>query len=842
VEGLISPIFTKLAQLWGIIEEALREMDSTGSGMRASGSSTNGEDDFRSASSKAGKAKKEVRKRRLTASLNDAVANLQDELLLLEDVFKVGLTSLNEQIIEMMLATFVYPLLLQPLLLFMQRFPSMSGSGRDLNSPFSDPLIADEQHSDFLTEGELERTEHHDTAPAKTAFLTLASVFHLVTNRPLLRLLLTALFHPMAPEASGETMIRAKPDVACSGPDGKLYVRVDEPTVSNLTSTTDDKSMYLFGKVTGQRGAAASSSAGDQCVFVLSPVLADVLENQASGSASFIARTRPNPYRRSILACLAEAGDIAGLRNLSVLAMDAALSRFDGKFVCDMLFGTGMKSFSNDIPMDERRLDTKRVHKMHDRGMGGRASVQSRRSLQPASPGGVQNFVAEVVASLCVGVVNATSQWKGVRVLEYDKIAAHALLCAIRDNPRALQMAAKLIERRRSQTASFMSQLPSLIDKTPVTRLSGEFRGGPSAPKSIPEDDEQRLGLLMNRIFYERHGKDNASVIEGLVRTRTGPDMDNRLIAISQESSFDDMSPRICNSEMKSDPDVSDELASLEIAQTCAASHLHLDALCNLIQDLAATNGNALKNKKLTEYAFTNSGQVINFTGSYEKELRRSLYASISQSIVTTIVEEHDVDSSHHRDKGLPEAGSVVGLVGRTAFPCVCEVPAANAKLFTDDAACVVAEGVKWQSLYLVFLGRYMVLAEPEKGGSGGNGRIITACSLSKLNVEKDVQNEDSGSPARRLLLSHDWYEKMPPSLFLLEEKPCDKILGPFACVQSYRSCMDLWFEDENAADRAYKIIDTKLTKSRSRRGNRIREKLSDDDIYSGLVPDNNAF
>ena len=125
---------------------------------------------------------------------------------------------------------------------------------------------------------------------------------------------------------------------------------------------------------------------------------------------------------------------------------------------------------------------------------------------------------------------------------------------------------------------------------------------------------------------------------------------------------------------------------------------------------------------------------------------------------------------------------------------------------------------------------------------SGGNGRIITACSLSKLNVENDVQNESSDSPARRLLLSHEWFEKMPPSLFLLEEKPCDKLLGPFARVQSYRSCMDLWFEDENAADRAYKIIDTKLKKAKSRRGNRIREKFSGDDIYSNLVPDNNAY
>lgn len=111
------------------------------------------------------------------------------------------------------------------------------------------------------------------------------------------------------------------------------------------------------------------------------------------------------------------------------------------------------------------------------------------------------------------------------------------------------------------------------------------------------------------------------------------------------------------------------------------------------------------------------SGTIINTNGSFEKEIRSSIYAPVTQNLVSTLLQEQDEDKIHHRDKGPPATGSVVGLVGRTAFPCVCEVPAVNAKLFTDEAACVVAEGVKWQSLYLVFLGRYMILAEPERGG-----------------------------------------------------------------------------------------------------------------------------
>lgn len=105
---------------------------------------------------------------------------------------------------------------------------------------------------------------------------------------------------------------------------------------------------------------------------------------------------------------------------------------------------------------------------------------------------------------------------------------------------------------------------------------------------------------------------------------------------------------------------------------------------------------------------------------------------------------------------------------------------------------------------------------------------MIASCGLARLKVAKgDVQSTDNDSPARRLLLSYEWYEEMPPGLFLLEEQPIANNLGPFARVQSHRSCLDLWFEDESAADRAYIVIDIKVNKARTRRGNRIREKLA---------------
>jgi len=178
-----------------------------------------------------------------------------------------------------------------------------------------------------------------------------------------------------------------------------------------------------------------------------------------------------------------------------------------------------------------------------------------------------------------------------------------------------------------------------------------------------------------------------------------------------------------------------------------------------------------------------------------------------------------------------PSSGSIVGLVGRAAFPCVCEVAEECDALFTDKAACVIAEGVKWQSLYLVLLGKYLILAEPEKGGSGGNGRVVTACRLSCLHVEKDnPPSVESASPARRLLLTHSSPNLKPPSVFIQEPSENKQQKTKHNSLNMNGSRMDLWFEDSLTAGHAYKVLSTKIIRSRARRGNKIREILAQND------------
>lgn len=87
VASLVSPVFTKLAEVWGMLEEYFREMDSIEESSSRPGSGTALDDRRRTA--KVEKAREETRRKRVVSSFQDAAASVQDELLMLEDVLKV---------------------------------------------------------------------------------------------------------------------------------------------------------------------------------------------------------------------------------------------------------------------------------------------------------------------------------------------------------------------------------------------------------------------------------------------------------------------------------------------------------------------------------------------------------------------------------------------------------------------------------------------------------------------------------------------------------------------------------------------------------------------------------
>lgn len=84
VEHLISPIFTKLAEHWTAIDEQIRLID-TNKHMGYNDMN----DDVGVRNERMAVAKEKVRRDRLLRNFKDKVADLQDELLLLDDVFQV---------------------------------------------------------------------------------------------------------------------------------------------------------------------------------------------------------------------------------------------------------------------------------------------------------------------------------------------------------------------------------------------------------------------------------------------------------------------------------------------------------------------------------------------------------------------------------------------------------------------------------------------------------------------------------------------------------------------------------------------------------------------------------
>ena len=197
-----------------------------------------------------------------------------------------------------------------------------------------------------------------------------------------------------------------------------------------------------------------------------------------------------------------------------------------------------------------------------------------------------------------------------------------------------------------------------------------------------------------------------------------------------------------------------------------------------------------------------------------KKNTDRVLLSPLPSPFSSLLINE-EVLSSVGSD--TPQTGAIVQLVGKTAFPCVCEVTRESSSLFTDGEASVVADGVRWQSLWMVLVGKYMILAEPVKKDSGGNGRVVTSYPLCCITAEKDDSADilQSSSPARRLFLTHFAPDPNPPGLFVIDTTNRDQLVKNDE-VQITRSVMDLWFEDSNAAARALKTLHSRIVKARS--------------------------
>jgi len=838
VEKLASPIFTKLAQLWGVLEEQFRDMEIASSKVEqpyGNGNENSNDDNIRiKPNGKVIRAREIARRKKYTGIFNDTSYKLQDELLLLEDMLKVGLTSLNEQVIEMMFATFVYPLLLQPLLLYFQR-----------SSVAAEVLFADtlNDHSlgNKIKQSDATATEKAViSGPTKSALFCLAAAFQFLTNPPLLRLLFTAVFHPLSPNAAGETMIRAKADVACMGKDGKATIRIDRIDENGKMICDNDRDTYIFGTVTGRKEVSGRQSGSqtnnnnDACVFVLAPVLSEILKFSGQ-DGGLVARSRHNPYRKAIFQCLTLNREVSDLQDLAVMAVHSAVSMFNEKFLVDLLFGLDIKRYRDNLPKDER-FDSFRGnstgdfdddHDLDDRGMGGSiaSTIDSRLSLGALEGGKIGfNYMNEVIVSFKCCVLNIAPANRGAWKLNYDLVAANTLLTCVRGNSEAIIRASAAIKTRYRQASIFLADVPATIDKLfDSGKLWNELKN--LVPVNGSESDKKDLyyGAITDMIVRRNNdvgGAEAESILHNMLYLTKGlPDKTGHVsiyVSVSSICSYNDVGIRATAYSPLEQGDAAGAAISNAVESTIAL--LKLNSFVSLLQGLVDYK-EMLRGRKIGGFIFKGSTDPI-LPNPCDGKM---IFSPISNHFDHALFGTESKFGSSAEDL---MAGSITSLVGKMAYPCVCEVPPSMAPLFSAEGAKVVSQGITWQSLYLVILDENLVLVEPERRPTG-KGRVVTLCRLENLTLDKDPDNARVDTSARRLILICESPDLKPSGMFRFEQKLQPEQVGPFSRVKRWKSSLDVWFEDSNALRTAFTNVFQGTVRAKASRGNRIRQYLS---------------
>jgi hypothetical protein len=119
--------------------------------------------------------------------------------------------------------------------------------------------------------------------------------------------------------------------------------------------------------------------------------------------------------------------------------------------------------------------------------------------------------------------------WK----LEYDLVVAHALICAVRGNTKALRDAAIGVDRRCRQAAAFLSDIPVTVEQTMETQdketKETEADKSKSADGDKKKDSKRRQFEIMDFLF-RGHGllEDTPAVYWDLVELKPPHRVDSK--------------------------------------------------------------------------------------------------------------------------------------------------------------------------------------------------------------------------------------------------------------------------------------------------------------------------
>jgi hypothetical protein len=763
----------------------------------------------------------QIHKSCIVNTFQDIVADFQYEFMFLEDILKMGLVPLNEQIMENMFAAVIYPLILTPIQLFCQHTSqrtfsdsndSFATTGNPLHlSPFSKNLTHMKHLDRAITTNMMNAKK--DSSLAKAALFVITIIFHHITHEQLLSLLATALLHPKTPVATDALVFNASPDVTFVDTNDRTYIRTDKlqgelgENFYRFGTTTPSSSLSQIGKGTENNSIGSTN---EICNFIFMPALLYIhtwSETKVLPS-SLEKNLRVNPFRRMILCCLAGTDGMVELQNMAVHVIDSIVSNLKSSIVKNVILSDVTDT---EVSAGESSSSSHNTSTDHDTP----AISQIMSDLMICS---LPNHVVEFITSLCVSVVTSFKSYRNCWCIQYNNAAAHAIysLCSMEHTIQKFTL--KLLDKRRQQSLSFLLQIPSRLDK----QLSNT--------DNVVSMDEN---LMMDRMFFEPFCDGGTFVVESVIRDKRMSNNDlwdeSGYMVVTKDERFDDVSKStICNdiSSISSFDDYdSEEEATYKCGANSIVAYLKIDSFLASLKGYVDVQ--PIENQR-GYMGVSTFAETLKECKEYVENGSHFLLAPLSNPFQKFLFDE---DLSHSINSNY-KAGSIVSLVGKIAYPCVCEVKEENDSLFRDGGSYVVSDGIKWQSIYLVIYGNYMMLTESVEGDSGGNGRVVIVTALSHLvAVYDETLKGNSISPARRLFLTHFSTEARPPGLFALVEdetkdKSRDNTICPSNHVQMTKSILDVWFEDENAARKAHKSLSSKIFKARFKRGQRIKDIL----------------
>ena len=430
-------------------------------------------------------------------SIRNSAADLEDELLLLNDILKIGLLCLNEQIVELILTTIIYPQLLQPLHSWLQY--GIETPTKSISS--TTPLVSD--HDNIML------------SQATTALYVATILFKTITHKPTLHIIFTALCHPLTPHESKSYIVSRSFFT-------EQFISYEDDSMDSYNFSRD--SFVDWPPVEDESSPVEQS---EQAVFILSPALFLLFQSATTHSKSESIETKLNPYRSALLASLSQSKEFPLLSKVAAYLLDSMLLSLSSS-VMNTLF-----AYSPNVN-DEEGITISD----DDIFYGLMNSLYSNLITESIAPTGKFLFnglsVPLLYAHQPLDIIILNDV--GFATLEFDLIVAHAILCASYLNKSIHEASQKLVSLEYSKSISFMSHLPHFIDD----KLS-------SRSDTKPEDinsSNQRYGYILYNLFYGSSDEQFKCVTESLLlnTSHLQSKKDTAFVLIANDNSNGDVS------------------------------------------------------------------------------------------------------------------------------------------------------------------------------------------------------------------------------------------------------------------------------------------------------------